>query len=330
MRHQNRGFTLVELLVVIAIIALLVGLLLPALAKAQQAARETKDATQIKQIHTSMLTYAAKDKAGRLPLPGYIKRCTDTSGPVAVPTSEQASWNRTQHLYSCMIMGEYFKPNICIGPTELNPIVIERGQEGTAPYAYTIYNPATGMYWDETFTANVNGTPGSSLTSNTSYAHLALYGLRKDAQWRNTQDSTRPLLGTRGPHLLASGDVNPNPTTGTITSYAVNLIGPKKEWWGNLVYADNHVDLAKSFWPEGVTFHCGSMSGPMRDHIFVVNPFHLTACNKVGCIATCTSAPTPATNMANSAGDTWMGIFPNTTTGCAIGSPVTDPAGSMP
>ena len=53
---NKTGFTLIELLVVMAIIALLLGLLLPALAKARNTARQVKDATQIKQVHTAWFT----------------------------------------------------------------------------------------------------------------------------------------------------------------------------------------------------------------------------------------------------------------------------------
>lgn len=255
---QRKGFTLIELLVVIAIIALLIGLLLPALAKAQQNAKSLKDKTQIKQIHAAMLVYA-NDTKDRLPTPGLIDRLADLQLGQEVPGvgKQDFTVNHSANLYSYMVSTQFFGTELLIGPTEVNPFIREY-----LNFNFDAYDPSGDQYWDEDFNADISIDDQDGV--HVSYFHMTLVGERWRTKWRteSTHSAAAVIMGSRG---TENGEFN---TDNYRFSQTLELHGPKNQWVGNLVFQDNHTESVVSFFPNQVIYQRQDSGTPTPDNIF--------------------------------------------------------------
>jgi hypothetical protein len=252
-RRDRVGMSRSDVLVTLGVIGLIftcvIGLGLPALLKARCGAATVKDKNQMKQIHQSMLIWS-RDHNDILPTPSLVasRRAQDDDGGERVV--EDFSVNHSAPLYSMLIAMQLATPEILVSSREC--IEVNRGIRIKRDYNYNAYDPARGRYWDTSFTMRIDDP---SIGANASFAHMALCGERRTKRWRNTQDVGAPILGTRG----TRGGAGPGPLGNAddeeyVRSPTLRLHGARRQWVGNVAYADNHVDTIDTFYPGVVSF----------------------------------------------------------------------------
>ena len=293
---NRRGFTLIELLVVISIIALLIGILLPAIGRARRNAQKLVDSSNQRQIVTGLTLFATNNRDA-YPRPDRLDRedYTENYG------QNETRKNRTGAIFSALIFSGNISEKICVSPAERNAniVVDDDFRFGFSPTTSItggqIGNDLTRAVWDPTF----RGVPDPNLDQaadgvdgftggNFSYAHPPLAGSRLNG-WKNTYNANQVVLGSRGPLFAPAGggagdNFLPSPDVGTEwdlpdsaegkLSDAVLMFGSRGKWQGNVAYNDVHVTSFNRADSPDITFDdpneaSGGAAATRSDNIFV-------------------------------------------------------------
>ncbi|MFG0259682.1 MAG: type II secretion system protein [Phycisphaerales bacterium JB041] len=281
---KNRAFTLIELLVVIAIIALLIGILLPALGKARATARQLKDTSQIRGMMQGMVLFA-QNNDDDYPLPSNLDKADNT-----VAGSPAQVKDNTRNIISVLIWNAFFPTEMGVSPAEVNGDIREYDDyQFDEPDNTNNRDPKLAL-WDPNFRATPEEDSDSTYNGDAgaggfSYGHTMPFNKRK-SRWSNTFVSTEAALANRGPSFELIGgnetgtweliDDNGNNSSYDTevgqTSNTLLIHGTRTKWEGGVGYNDNHVDFENSADPEGITFTFSGLNAEnrsQRDNIFV-------------------------------------------------------------
>jgi prepilin-type N-terminal cleavage/methylation domain-containing protein len=220
-QNKRAGFTLIELLVVVSIIALLIGILLPALGRARRQAQQLTDGTQVREMQRALLNFA-QDNGDFYPRPSVFDRFDYTEGSdegeSTTTDDDIENKNRSGAAFAILIADGQVVPEQCVSPAEADgSIRPDPNFETSAP---AIANNPQRALWDPAFIGTRDTDDGSWSApnigqvgsgnrkddivnpgdgSNFSYAHTPIAGPRLSRYWAATYSATQPVIANRGP-----------------------------------------------------------------------------------------------------------------------------------
>ncbi len=280
---KRKGFTLVELLVVIAVIALLMGILMPALAKVRQIAQRIMCGTNLSGIGKAMMVYA-NDYEDDLPRAG--RRYAEWGGQGSLDSSGVQGWSwpdlediypRNNNVYeltiSCSLYLLVKYADVTVSQFVCN------GDSGTEPLELSEFNFTPVNYqpdfpdlWD------FGQVPGQYCSYSYHFPYMAksnggsITEAGKQFRVSASSNSQSPVCADRNPYLDMNAEsyidgIDPDEsapkwdpdykdTDKTGNAYAHQREGQ------NVMFVDSHVEFAKypncgisndhiyKFWPD--------------------------------------------------------------------------------
>ncbi len=282
-RHvsRGRGFTLIELLVVIAIIAILIGLLLPAVQKVREAAARSSCQNNLKQLALAIHAYQDAFKTvpynGSRLATGVDGGCCDTGGTTQNPLTPKWSW--IARVLPYIEQGPLFKQaNVTDLPGPMNrppmnatiPILLCPADQVISPRTdaanigtagTTNYKGVSGGNWGDGETRwrwSLPPGPFSNHTSTGTHAGIRNgNGMFFRSDWRRKLALQNITDGTSNTFMV--GEVLPGRDVHTSWPYANHAnatcgIGPNAKQTNGAFYAANN-------WPNVYSFRSNHEGG---------------------------------------------------------------------